>query len=450
MKKAITYLLSAVITLSSLTACGAESGTVAVKSVSEIVNAGSIALVDRYAGIVVSGESAEIKKDEVKKVLEIRVAEGDMVSKGDVLFSYDTEAMQLQLEKLRLEYEELQNKKLSAETSIPDIKNRMRWASAADQLGYTLQIQSLEADILESTYNMSIKEREISAMEAAMENVDVVSPISGRIMSVNEGSENPDGNYSGEQPGSAASDAFITITDVATFRIKGTINEMNVGTLSEGMPVIIRSRLDNSKTWSGMLEKIDWETTVNSGNMYYGPSDEMTSTTKYPFYVAIEDFDGLLLGQHVYIEPDYGQSGVKSGLWLPAYYIVHDDSSTFVWAQNSRSRIEKRQLTLGEEDPENGTILIVAGLSASDSLAFPEDEVRPGMICVPYEDTMFVEDGAEYYPPETEEIPGPDDGFIQEHIEEDTSYDTDMNGDVEPYYPDEVIPEGSPSDGGLG
>ena len=221
MKKAAAFLLSTAIALSLLAACGGDAGTAAVKSVREIAADGSIAFADRYAGIVVSGESAEIKKDEDKEILEVRVAEGDMVSKGDVLFSYDTEAMQLRLEKLKLEYEMLQNKKLSAETDIPEIQNKLKWASAADQLAYNLQIQSLEADILESTYNMSIKEREIAALEAAMQNADVRAPIAGRVMSVKESGNDAGGT---EAPAESTENAFITITDITTYRIKGTIN----------------------------------------------------------------------------------------------------------------------------------------------------------------------------------------------------------------------------------
>lgn len=391
MRKTAAFLLSAAIALSLLAACGGDAGTAAVKSVREIVADGSIAFADRYAGIVVSGESAEIKKDEDKEILEVRVAEGDMVSKGDVLFSYDTEAMQLRLEKLKLEYEMLQNKKLSAETDIPEIQSKLKWASAADQLAYNLQIQSLEADILESTYNMSIKEREIAALETAMQNADVRAPIAGRVMSVKESGNDAGGT---EAPAESTENAFITITDITTYRIKGTINEMNVGTLTEGMPVIIRSRVDGGRTWPGTLAKIDWETTVNSAANMYGFSDEMTSTTKYPFYVDIADFEGLLLGQHVYIEPDYGQSSVREGLRLPAYYVVTDQGNPFVWAQNGRGKLEKRTVSLGEEDPEDGSVQILSGLSLSDSIAFPEEGLRAGMTCVPYEDTMFVEEGA--------------------------------------------------------
>ena len=236
-----------------------------------------------------------------------------------------------------------------------------------------------------------------------------------------------------------------------TYRIKGTINEMNVGTLYEGMPVIIRSRIDGSRTWNGVLEKIDWETTVNTNNnMYYGPSDEMTSTTKYPFYVNIDDFDGLLLGQHIYIEPDYGQSGVKEGMWLPDYYIIREGGETYVWAENSRGKIEKRPVSLGEADQESGTVLILSGLGRSDSIAFPEEGICAGMTCVPYEDTMFVGGEMEYYP-DAEGGSYEGEEYLPGDGDPDTAYyDTAMNEDIELQYPEEVPPAGEQDDGGVG
>jgi HlyD family secretion protein len=159
------------------------------------------------------------------------------------------------------------------------------------------------------------------------------------------------------------------------------------------MTVIIRSRLDESVTWSGTLEKIDWENTVSSSNnnYYYMSGDEMTTTTKYPFYVALDDYTGLLLGQHIYIEPDYGQTASRQGLWLPEYYIVREGNDAWVWAQGNRSHLEKRTLTLGETDDETGTVQVLAGLTGEDSIAFPEEGLHAGMTCIAYEETMFVD-----------------------------------------------------------
>ena len=385
MKKLLVILLGASLLLGVLAGCGGNTeDAVTVQKVSDITAQGSVGLVNRYAGLVVSGETATVKKGD-KKVLETYVKEGDFVTEGDVLFCYDNEAMELQLSKLLLELEGYENTIMNAEEDIPNLERQRDAAPAAQKLTYSLQIQELQANMREATYNKGLKERDIENLQEALEDTDVRAPISGRVMSVKDSDNTSSG--SGDTSGS---DAYITIMDMTTYQVKGTINELNVGTLSEGMNVLVRSRLNEDVTWSGVLERIDWETKVqDNNNRYYygsGSGDEMTTSSKYPFYVKLNDVTGLILGQHVYIEPDYGQQEVRKGLWLPEYYICDAASSPYVWAANGRDRLEKRSVALGDYDAERGEYQIVSGLKETDYIAFPMEELTAGMHTQVYED----------------------------------------------------------------
>ena len=118
--------------------------------------------------------------------------------------------------------------------------------------------------------------------------------------------------------------------------------------ISADMPMIIRSRTDETVTWNGTVTEIGSEPIQdNSGVMYSGDSDEMSTSSKYPFYVSLDSNEGLMLGQHVIIEPDYGQSGMeeKTGVWIYEDYIVtDDDGKTFVWTAGKKDRLEKNTL----------------------------------------------------------------------------------------------------------
>ena len=368
MKRFLSMILCTLLLL-SLSACGGEEESAAVQAVSMIAG-GDGTLVERCAGKVVSGETARLQKDADKKILEVLVREGDMVEEGDILFRYDAAAMELDLEKLKLELQGLENTIVTATSDIAELEKQKSMVHVTNQLSYTIQIDSKKADLREAEYNKAIKEREITNMEAALEATDIVSPLSGRVMSVNES-----GSGDGQE------NAFITVMDVSRYRVEGTLNELNLGTLSEGMSVLIRSRMDENAVWQGVIESIDWENPVsgnNNGMYYIGPTDEMTSSSKYPFYVALDNVDGLILGQHVYVEPDYGQSRRSDGLWLPLWYINDIDSSPWVWAANGRDRLEKRSVVLGEEDAELGLRQIVGGLSLTDYIAFPQEGLRAG------------------------------------------------------------------------
>ena len=385
MKRFLSLLLC-ILLLTSLSACGGEEESAAVQAVSMIAGGGGT-MVERCAGKVVSGETAKLQKDADKKVLEVLVKEGDMVEEGDILFSYDAAAMELDLEKLKLELQGLENTIVTAGADIEELERQKAMVYVTNQLSYTIQIDSKKADLREAEYNKVIKEREIANMEKALQATDIVSPISGRVMSVNE-------NASG---GEGQGDSFITVMDVSRYRVQGTLNELNLGTLYEGMNVLIRSRMDENAVWPGVIESIDWENPVsgNDNQMYYmGPTDEMTSSSKYPFYVALDNIDGLILGQHIYVEPDYGQSRKAEGLWLPLWYISDADSSPWVWAANGRDKLEKRSVVLGEEDAELGLWQIVSGLELTDYIAFPMEGLRAGQSVDRFSEQSF---GGEVY-----------------------------------------------------
>ena len=105
MKKCLVICLTLCLCLTML-ACGSEENAVYVQKVADLVNMGGIAPGDRFPGIVVSENITEIQKDPQMVVEELFVREGDDVSEGDQLFSYDTQQLQLSLDKQRLELEQ--------------------------------------------------------------------------------------------------------------------------------------------------------------------------------------------------------------------------------------------------------------------------------------------------------------------------------------------------------
>ena len=389
MKRLITIMLLCAAALGLLAGCGAKSGeTVSVESVAMITGMGYLGAADSYAGKVVSGETAEIKKAQDKTVLEVFVEEGDMVEEGDRLFSYDMEAMQLALDKLLIEKESLENTISSAESEIAELQQQKKTASSSQQLSYTLQIDARQADKREAEYNLALKQREVTAMEADMENTEITAPMAGRVMHVG-GADGDEQDLSGN---GETTDAFITIMDVSAYRVEGHINELNRGAITEGMPVLVRSRTDADQVWYGVIDRIDWENPVKSTQAYY--MDEMSSSSKYPFYVILDEPDGLMLGQHVYIEPDMGEES-GAGLMLPAYYISDPDGSAWVWAASAGGKLEKRAVSLGAYDPEWDEYEILSGLDASDYIAFPMEDLSEGMTVVYYDESSFGGDDEE-------------------------------------------------------
>ena len=108
---------------------------------------------------------------------------------------------------------------------------------------------------------------------------------------------------------------------------------------------------------------------------YYGSSsDEMSSSSKYPFYVELDDTEGLILGQHVYMELETEEGETAAVSISGAFLCYNEDGSAYVWAEKG-GKLEKRAVTLGEYNPMQDTCEILEGLTEEDYIAFPDGEL---------------------------------------------------------------------------
>ncbi len=364
MRKWIICILLASLAL-SLMGCGSDENAVYVQSVADLTNFGAIAPGDRFAGIVVSENVAEIKKDAEKTVGELLVKEGDDVTEGQELFNYDTDDLQLTLDKQKLELEQLEATIENYKEQIEDLEEEREYADSSDQLQYTVQIQTLQIDLKEAELGIKAKQTAVEQSEALLENTSVVSPVTGRIQAINENGTDNYGNPT----------AYITIQQAGSYRVKGILGELQRGQIVEGLRVKILSRTDEDLYWLGTVSLVDYENPSqgNEYEMYYGvSSDEMTASSKYPFYIELDTVDGLLLGQHVYIEMDMGDSEI-TGLKLDASFVCFDeDGSAYVWAEHD-DELEKRPVTLGTFDDMMWAYEIIDGLTENDYIAFPDE-----------------------------------------------------------------------------
>lgn len=406
---------------------GSSSDKVYVETVSTIMGSG-ISGNNRYSGVIEPQESWDVNKDEGRTVAEVFVEVGDEVAEGAQLFSYDVEELDLQLEQQKLELEGIDNEISDYNSQIADLQKEKASAPADQQLDYTTRIQSLQTSIKQSEYNRRSKEAEMEKTKKSMENSVVTSKIAGVVKAINDSDSDEYGNRL----------PYMTILATGEYQVKGAVNEQNRGMISEGLPVIVRSRVDEELTWSGSITKLDTENTIsNNNNGYYSDSsDEMTTSSKYPFYVALDSMDGLILGQHVYIELDMGlQPAEKEGVWLYSYYIVMDDGDPYVWASNGRDKLEKRVVELGEYDENLDQYEIKSGLTEEDLIAFPMPGLYEGVTTVTnpeevdYDAPLYQQDSTEY---------PVDDEFI---------YDTEYPMDDGFMYNTEFPMEGGAADG---
>lgn len=296
---------------------GDKRDKVFVEKVSNLSAANSGAQ-NRYSGVVEPQESWKVDKDMEREIKEVFVEEGDMVEEGDSLFEYNMDDVKAELSQAELDLEEMKNEITDLNSQISQLTKERNSAPSDEKFKYTAEIQGKENEIKQKEYNIESKKAEMEKKQESIDNAVVTSKIAGVVKSINKSSGNDD--FGGDN-------SYMTILAVGDYRIKGTVSESNVQMLSEDQPVILRSRVDEEQTWTGTITKIDTQnesTENNNDMMMYDSSGSGEKATKYPFYVTLDSAEGLMMGQHLFIELDQGQTEEKEGIWLFEGYIFRE------------------------------------------------------------------------------------------------------------------------------
>lgn len=325
---------------------------------------------NRYSGVVETQESLDIRRDMSREIKEIYVSVGQTVSVNDPLFVYDTAdtaqkitSAQLDIENANTEIEALRNQ-------ISDYNEEMN--QGGDKVAITALINDLQYSIRQQQYSIQSLQADIIRYQQEIDNATVYSTISGTISALN-----PDGgydNYGNELP-------FMSITEAGEFRVKAKISEM--GMIAVGDPVTIRSRIDETQTWTGIVSIVETEPASENNDYYYGGNGE--SASQYPFYVSLDHSEGLRLGQHVFVETGISEP-VQDGMWLDSFFIAYDDNgNSYVWV-SEKGKLKKRTVELGEMNDMTSQVEILSGLSDDDYIAWPDDTYTEGMKTISEED----------------------------------------------------------------
>ena len=251
-------------------------------------------------------------------------------------------------------------------------------ASEDNQLQYTIEIQNRLASIKQAEYDKKVKQSEIDKQKSQMENDTVYSTMTGVVQSIDE--TVLDGNttdmYGQEK-------TYITLMASGEYRVKAKINEQNVHQITSGSAVLVRSRVFEDQTWTGVISEIDTsQTEQNNNNIYYGTNntDASQTSSSYAFYIVLDSYEGLILGQHVYVELVSESAVEENGnqvLAIPSAYLVQEGENWFVWAEKD-GKLEKREVTLGTYYEVEDTYEILSGLTPEDYIASPREGLSEG------------------------------------------------------------------------
>ena len=387
----------------------ADSGTDDAAYVETVANLtgrnASLGMVNRFSGVIEPQGTWSVAKNSEVDIEEILVSEGDEVEEGDVLFVYSTDKYEEELQQAEIDLERLNNEYQSTQETITQLEKEKRNASSSEQANYTIQIKEQNLTLKDKELDIQIKEAEIEKLKSNIDNAEVKSGISGIVKKINDGSNSNDSNEENN---------FITVMKVGNYRVKGTVNEQNIGELYVDADVLVHSRVDD-RTWKGKVTKIDTENPENSNSGMYGYSggDSSSRSSNYPFYVELEKSDGLIMGQHVYVEPDLGQENEEEAgsIWIGSFMVDQTDPDhPFVW-KDVNGRLRKQEVVIGDTREEIGKVKITEGLTLEDSLCVPDGSLKEGMKTLPMSEKPAEENEGVYEEGPEEEFEGDMEGY---------------------------------------
>ena len=353
-----------------------DSSEVYVMPLSEIMGANSSYSTNVFMGVVEGQESTSLTKSSERELDKVFVAEGDVVNVGTPLFSYKTDKLtadntqlNFDIERANLQIKEYTDNIAKNQAELAKIKTDTE-EDKNNKERLNNEINGWNTDIAIAQNNIAQTEAKIEENNKKINNSTVSSTVAGVITKIADDT-NP---YTTDG-------SFITILASKEMRVKGQINEQNVWAINVDEPVTLRSRVDKNQTWHGTISKIDTESKQDQSNNSYGGNSTEGSSTKYPFYVTLDDSEGLMMGQHLYIElgqTDAEEMDFSDGTYIYDYYISYDDEGNpFVWASKG-GKLVKQSVELGDYYDEQ-MVYSVSGIDGDTEIAYPMEDFTDGM-----------------------------------------------------------------------
>ena len=130
------------------------------------------------------------------------------------------------------------------------------------------------------------------------------------------------------------------------------------------------------------------------------------------------------MGQHVFIELDYGQDESKEGIWISSAYVREEGDNYYAWVANKRGRLEKKKIEVGEYNEDLDEYQILSGIDESDYIACDDDNLKENMKTTKV--ASEADNTGEYYDEELS-----DDEIYDDASYDDESYDDESYDDVD-------------------
>lgn len=301
---------------------------------------------------------------------KVEVENGDVVEKGDILFTYKNDQVQSQVEQLELQLnsaksqkEEINKQNAEAKKQLEDLKkagleNQMPQGGQMPNLG-----QNAGGEISTGSVDEQIKllEKQIKALKDK-EYYKVTAPIGGKVI-LAESSTNP------TQP-------YITV-ESGDYYISGSVNEKDQPKIKEGQEVEI-TILSTNKNINGKISSVG-NTPIDNGASLAAQTGAQGGAggnmSYYEVKITPDSQEDLTNGFHVQASVNLDKKPIE----IPKEAILSVDNEEFVF-KNVDGKLVKQVITYSPKEGSEDEVIVSSGLNEEDKIVSnPTPNMKEGM-----------------------------------------------------------------------
>lgn len=325
------------------------------------------------AGQVKPGNIENFYADPTKgKVQEIAVKEGQEVKKGDTLFSYNNEEMNLQMKQAEIDQKmttmNIDQGKKKIDTLKKDIK-AAKDSGAGKEVTDPLEAQLAE---LEMQQKVTELEKEKSALQKEelqkkQQELTIYSNFDGVVQKVNK-----DAAQGSSQAMGGQGTPFLQIASKDPFQIYGTVTELQKSQIQKDQPIKVTAKAAPKKEWTGKITEVSEYPT--SAEAQAVPGEQGQNMSYYTYKATLDSQDGLSPGYHVSLQVELENKKMVS---VPQSSIVEEGEEAFVYVEK-KGKLSKQVVKKGTSNGEY--VEILDGVTVGQKVVKnPSDNVYDGM-----------------------------------------------------------------------
>jgi HlyD family secretion protein len=294
-------------------------------------------------------------------VSKLFIEENNLVKVGDRLFEVAPQptpeqivSAELALEEAEVIYnntktnfnrkKELYDKKLSSESEFDDVKQ-------------SLDMARLNVQRRSETLSL-IKEGKTTTSSKTIESI-ILAPVDGTVLAIYSEEGDPVEPMTSYQPGTP----ILSIADMKTLVFRGTVDEIDVGKLYEGMSVTLKVGALSTDTVKGQLYKIASKARKQDQTTVFDVEIEITQTGSNVLRAGYSATAEIIIDEK------------KDVLILPERLVTFKADSCFVDIQDSLGSVSTIPVEVGLSDGIN--IEVIAGLDSGQQVVeYPPREIE--------------------------------------------------------------------------